>query len=47
MKSWLHLPPVLAQRDAIFPAVVAAIVMMIVVSFATPRPKAEQLGHLS
>ena len=46
MKSWLHLPPVLAQRDAIFPAVVAAVVVMVVVSLVTPRPSEEQLAQM-
>ncbi len=43
LKSWLHLPPVLAQRDAIFPAVVAAVAMMVVVSVITPKPAEEKL----
>jgi len=43
MKSWLHLPAVVAQRDAIFPAVVAAVVVMVVVSLVTPKPSEEQL----
>lgn len=39
-------PPFLAQRDAIFPALVAAIAAMIVVSALTPKPTPEQLAQL-
>ena len=39
-----HLPPVLAQRDAIFPALMAAVVCFVVVSALTPPPKAEQVA---
>ena len=39
-----HLPPVLAQRDAIFPALLAALICLVVVSALTPPPKAEQVG---
>ena len=39
-----HLPPVLAQRDAIFPALIAAVVCLVVVSALTPPPKASQVG---
>jgi SSS family solute:Na+ symporter len=38
-----HLPPVLAQRDAIFPALLAALFCLVVVSALTPPPKAEQV----
>jgi SSS family solute:Na+ symporter/sodium/proline symporter len=38
-----HLPPVLAQRDAIFPALIAALLCLVVVSALTPPPKAEQV----
>lgn len=37
-------PPILAQRDAIFPALIAAVGAMIVVSLLTPKPTAEQLA---
>ena len=39
-----HLPPVMAQRDAIFPALIAALLCLVVVSAVTPPPKAEQVG---
>ena len=40
-------PPILAQRDAIFPALFAAVAAMIVVSFFTPRPSTAQLAQFS
>ena len=39
-----HLPPVLAQRDAIFPALIAALLCLVVVSAFTAPPKAEQVA---
>jgi SSS family solute:Na+ symporter/sodium/proline symporter len=39
-------PPILAQRDAIFPALFAAILAMVVVSRFTPAPTPEQLAQL-
>ncbi len=42
-----HVPQILADRDAIFPALGAAIIAMIVVSAFTPRPTAAQLAQLS
>jgi solute:Na+ symporter, SSS family len=41
------LPQILADRDAIFPALGAALVAMIVVSALTPRPTPEQLARFS
>jgi SSS family solute:Na+ symporter len=38
-------PPILAQRDAIFPALFAAVAAMVLVSLFTPAPKAEQLAQ--
>jgi solute:Na+ symporter, SSS family len=38
-------PPLLAQREAIFPALFAAVTAMVVVSLFTPAPKAEQLAQ--
>jgi SSS family solute:Na+ symporter/sodium/proline symporter len=38
-------PPMLAQRDAIFPALFAAVVTMIVVSLFTARPTQKQLAQ--
>jgi SSS family solute:Na+ symporter/sodium/proline symporter len=35
----------LAERDAIFPALAAAVVAMVVVSALTPKPAAEQLAQ--
>jgi SSS family solute:Na+ symporter len=42
-----HVPEILAKRDAIFPALAAAVVAMIVVSLLTPRPSADQLAQFS
>jgi SSS family solute:Na+ symporter len=42
-----NLPEILANRDAIFPALGAALVAMILVSAFTPRPTPEQLARLS
>jgi SSS family solute:Na+ symporter/sodium/proline symporter len=39
-------PPILAQRDAIFPALFAAVAAMIVVSRFTPAPSAKQLAQM-
>ena len=39
-----HLPAALAQRDAIFPALVASVVCLVVVSALTAPPKAEQVA---
>jgi SSS family solute:Na+ symporter/sodium/proline symporter len=38
-----HLPAVIADRDAIFPALVASLLCLVVVSLVTPRPN---LAHL-
>jgi solute:Na+ symporter, SSS family len=40
-------PPILAQRDAIFPALFAAVAAMVLVSLFTPAPKAEQLAQFA
>jgi SSS family solute:Na+ symporter/sodium/proline symporter len=42
-----HFPPILAQRDAIFPALFAAVAAMIVVSLFTPKPSPKQLAQFS
>jgi SSS family solute:Na+ symporter len=39
-----HLPLVLAQRDAIFPALTAALLCLFGVSYATKPPSAKQLS---
>jgi SSS family solute:Na+ symporter/sodium/proline symporter len=39
-------PPILAERDAIFPALFAAVLAMIVVSRFTPAPTPKQLAQL-
>ncbi len=39
-----HMPPLLAERDAIFPALLAAVLCLIVVSLLTPRPTEEKLA---
>ena len=40
-------PPILAARDAIFPALAAAVLAMVVVSLFTRAPKPEQLAQFS
>jgi solute:Na+ symporter, SSS family len=40
-------PPILAARDAIFPALAAAVISMIVVSLFTPPPAVEQLAKFA
>lgn len=40
-------PAIIAQRDAIFPALFAAVVAMVVVSALTPRPSEAQLAQLA
>jgi SSS family solute:Na+ symporter/sodium/proline symporter len=40
-------PPILAARDAIFPALFAAVLSLIIVSLFTPRPSAEQLAQFA
>ena len=40
-------PPILAERDAIFPALFAAVAALIIVSMFTPKPTAEQLAKLA
>jgi solute:Na+ symporter, SSS family len=45
VKAWF--PPIVAQRDAIFPALIAALVALVVVSAVTPKPKPEQLARMA
>jgi SSS family solute:Na+ symporter/sodium/proline symporter len=40
-------PPIIAARDAIFPALAAAVIAMIAVSLFTPRPAPEQLAQFA
>jgi len=40
-------PPILAERDAIFPALFLSVAAMIVVSLFTPKPAPEQLAQFS
>jgi SSS family solute:Na+ symporter len=47
IKALLHLPPMLAQRDAIFPALFAALAALVVVSALTPPPAAAQLAQFA
>jgi len=42
LKHWM--PGALAQRDAIFPALLAAVFCLVVVSLLTPKPTAEKLA---
>jgi SSS family solute:Na+ symporter/sodium/proline symporter len=39
-----HLPAVIGARDAIFPALIASLICLFVVSLATKPPTAEQLA---
>lgn len=47
MKVVLHLPAIIAQRDAIFPALFAALIALVVVSLLTPKPTEAQLAQFS
>jgi len=40
-------PPILAERDAIFPALIAAVLSMVLVSLFTAKPAPEQLAQFS
>ncbi|MGA8669305.1 MAG: sodium:solute symporter family protein [Terracidiphilus sp.] len=40
-------PPILSERDAIFPALFVSVTAMIVVSLLTPKPALEQLAQFS
>jgi solute:Na+ symporter, SSS family len=40
-------PPIIADRDAIFPALFAAVAAMIVVSAVTPKPSPLQLAQVA
>jgi SSS family solute:Na+ symporter/sodium/proline symporter len=40
-------PPILAERDAIFPALFVSVATMVVVSLLTPKPALEQLAQFS
>ncbi len=40
-------PPILAERDAIFPALFAAVAALLIVSALTPKPTAEQLARVA
>jgi Na+/proline symporter len=40
-------PPILAQREAIFPALFVAVIVLIAVSLVTPPPTAEQLAQFA
>jgi solute:Na+ symporter, SSS family len=38
-----HLPPMIGQRDAIFPALIVSVLALVAVSLATPKPTREQI----
>jgi solute:Na+ symporter, SSS family len=38
------LPPAIAERDAIFPALIVSVIALILVSLITPAPRPEQLA---
>ena len=42
-----HVPEILANRDAIFPALAAAVISMVAVSALTPRPAPAQVAQFS
>ncbi len=46
-KQLLHLPALLADRDAIFPALFAAVAALVVVSAVTPKPTPGQLAKFA
>ncbi len=41
-----HLPAIIAERDAIFPALVAALVCLVGISLLTKPPRPEQLAQM-
>jgi SSS family solute:Na+ symporter/sodium/proline symporter len=47
VKEFLRLPAILAERDAIFPALFIAVAALVLVSLFTPKPSAEQLAKLA
>ncbi len=47
MKKLFIFRRILAHRDAIFPALFAAVLALVVVSAFTPRPSAEQLAKFA
>jgi SSS family solute:Na+ symporter len=40
-------PAIISQRDAIFPALFAAVIAMVAVSLITPKPSAVQLAEMA
>ena len=42
-----YFPQILRERDAIFPALLAAVTALVVVSLLTPRPTAGQLEQFA
>jgi hypothetical protein len=40
-------PPIIADRDAIFPALIVAVAALIVVSLFTPAPEPSQLAQFA
>ncbi|MGA2348907.1 MAG: sodium:solute symporter family protein [Terracidiphilus sp.] len=42
-----HFPRILADRDAIFPALFAAVAALVIVSLFTPKPRPEQLAQFA
>jgi SSS family solute:Na+ symporter/sodium/proline symporter len=44
VKEFLRLPAILAERDAIFPALFMGVAALVLVSLFTPKPSAEQLA---
>jgi SSS family solute:Na+ symporter/sodium/proline symporter len=39
-----HLPAVIGERDAIFPALIVSVIALVVVSLVTPKPSQEQIA---
>jgi len=43
LRIWL--PKIIAERDAIFPALIVSVLALVVVSLITPRPSQEQIAQ--
>jgi Na+/proline symporter len=40
----MHMPKVIGERDAIFPALIVSVIALVAISLATPRPSREQIA---
>ena len=41
-----HLPKVIGERDAIFPALIVSVIALVAVSLVTPPPSRKQIAHV-